>query len=104
MTPQELADHLPIILAKCQERTLGVGAQRYSDEGEEGRPQRFETMSLDALMEYVEEELLDIVNYSVMVWIRFTRLREAADAAVFMHGDGGRKWDEGREPGKGKTE
>ena len=50
-------------------RILGVGDEQYS----EGEAQKFETMSLDELFQYLDEELLDQINYAVMLQIRLQR-------------------------------
>lgn len=74
MTPQELADEVTQMIEECRERVTGVGATQYY---EQGKPQKFETMALDDLLEYAEEELRDLVVYAVMARIRFRRLRDA---------------------------
>lgn len=51
---------------KAAARILGVGDEQYS----EGETQKFETMSLDDLFQYLDEELLDQINYAVMLQIR----------------------------------
>jgi hypothetical protein len=75
MTPQELAAEVGRVVELCQARVgpESIGAQQYYVVGQ---PQKFETMSFDALAEYYEEELRDIVNYAVMSHIRLGRLRE----------------------------
>lgn len=76
MSPQELSDTVATVVARAQDRVGpgSIGAQQYSVPGQ---PQKFETMELDALLEYVEEEALDLINYGVMVVVRLERLREA---------------------------
>ena len=74
MTPTELAAEVEAVITECRDRVEGVGAQQYY---QEGQPQKFETMDLDGLFEYAEEELRDLVVYAVMLRIRLRRLREA---------------------------
>jgi NTP pyrophosphatase (non-canonical NTP hydrolase) len=75
MTPKELASECQAFIAKATGRITGIGAEQYHVEGQ---PQRFETMPLDGLFEYAEEELLDLANYAAMLNIRMRRLREEA--------------------------
>lgn len=75
MTPKELASECQSFIAKATARITGIGADQYHVEGQ---PQRFETMPLDGLFEYAEEELLDLANYAAMLNIRMRRLREEA--------------------------
>lgn len=80
MSPSKLADVVEVEVAKTvalvRERLAGVGADQYYDAATD--TQKFETMDLDALMQYCEEEALDVVAYGVMLRIRFARLRLAA--------------------------
>lgn len=80
MTPTELANDVAETVALAQSRIKGVGASQYLD-AQTGN-QRFETMALDALFVYAEEELLDQINYAVMLRIRLLRLREAITAVI----------------------
>lgn len=73
MTPQELAAEVENVIAECRERVEGVGAQQYWTPGQ---PQRFETMDLDGLFAFAEEEIRDLVVYAVMLRIRLRRLRD----------------------------
>lgn len=73
MPPQELADEVESIIRECRERVEDVGAQQYYVEGQ---PQKFESMQLDGLFEYAEEEIRDLVVYAVMLRIRIRRLRD----------------------------
>lgn len=74
MTPSELAAEVARVVAEAQSRVGpdSIGARQYYVEGQ---PQKFETMSFDALAQYYREELLDLVNYAVMTTIRLDRLR-----------------------------
>lgn len=73
MTPEELALEVEAFIEECRERVEGVGARQYYKPGE---PQKFETMILDELFEYAEEELRDCVVYATMLRIRLRRLRD----------------------------
>lgn len=78
MTPAELAAEVEAAIAECRERVEGVGAAQYWTPGQ---PQKFETMDLDGLFEYAEEEIRDGIVYLVMLRIRFRRLRTVLDTA-----------------------
>jgi hypothetical protein len=78
MTPQQLADEVAATVRLAQSRVLGIGRDQYHDAAT-GR-QKFEDMSLDALLEYAEEEALDLINYAVMARIRHARVRHAIAA------------------------
>lgn len=80
MSPNQLADEVAETVALAQSRIKGIGADQYHD-AETGQ-QRFETMDIDGLFSYAEEELLDQINYAVMLRIRLRRLRSAVDAAA----------------------
>lgn len=75
MAPAEVAENVRRIVGLAQERVgpNSIGAQQYY---REGQPQRFETMSLGDLVQYVEEEVLDLVNYSCMLYIRLERIKQ----------------------------
>ena len=72
MTSEEPQGEVASIIEECQERVLGVGAQQYATQ--EG--QLFEQMPYDALFEYAEEEIRDLVVYACMLRIRLRRLRD----------------------------
>jgi hypothetical protein len=78
MTPQELAGEVAETVALAQSRITGIGADQYHEVAT-GR-QKFEDMPLDALIEYAEEEALDLINYAVMARIRYARVRQAIAA------------------------
>jgi hypothetical protein len=80
MTPADLSDEVAKVVRDAQDRVGpdSIGARQYHVEGQ---PQKFETMSLDGLAEYMYEEALDLINYGVMMSIRALRLRDAANAA-----------------------
>lgn len=72
MRSRELAEDVQRFVSLAQGRIEGTGNEQYSlDEG-----QLFETMTRSELIEYVREELLDTINYSVMMLIRLERLEE----------------------------
>lgn len=73
LSSQELADFTGEFIKECQGRIKGVGNQQYSEDGF----QKFEAMELDDLLEYLEEEILDIPNYCAMLFIRVRRMRQA---------------------------
>ena len=74
MTPAELAADVEAVIRECRGRVLGPGKEQYWTPGQ---PQKFETMNLDGLFEFAEEEIRDLVVYAVMLRIRLRRLREA---------------------------
>ena len=73
MKSAELATEVEKIVKEAQSRITGVGANQYAM----GDLQKFETMSLDDLLEYMVEELLDQINYSVMNLLRLRWLQKA---------------------------
>lgn len=76
MTSAELAKEVEAIISECTARVLGVGQEQYSY----GDKQKFETMPLDELFEFAEEELRDQIVYACMLRSRLRRLRDAVDA------------------------
>lgn len=83
MSSDELAQECAEFIAECVSRIKGVGKDQYDDGGH----QKFETMDLDDLFEYAEEELRDIANYAAFLVIRLRRIRSALNAADDL-GDG----------------
>lgn len=75
MSSEDLAQEVAQFIAECAGRIKGVGKDQY----ESGGHQKFETMELDELFEYAEEELRDICNYSAFLVIRLRRIRAALD-------------------------
>ena len=73
MKSQELATSVGEIVKEAQARITGIGATQYAM----GDMQKFESMTMDDLLIYMEEELLDQINYSVMNLLRLRWLREA---------------------------
>lgn len=76
MSSDDLADFCKEFILEAMGRVTGVGDKQYSNVGF----QKFEGMELDQLLEYAEEEILDIPNYCAMLFIRIRRLRQALDA------------------------
>lgn len=73
MKSQELAAEVAQIVKEAQARITGIGAEQYSHND----MQKFEAMSITSLLEYMEEELLDEINYAVMNLLRMRWLKEA---------------------------
>jgi hypothetical protein len=72
MTSEELADKVEQFIVHAVTRVKGTGDKQYSD----GDTQQFENKELDQIFTDAEEELIDIVNYCVMLDIRLRRLHE----------------------------
>lgn len=70
LTSDELAEYVADFVVDAASRVRGVGNDQYSFEGY----QKFEAMTLPELFEYADEELLDLMNYCVMLRIRLIRL------------------------------
>lgn len=75
MTSDQLADEVAQFVAECAARVRGVGKDQYEGKGF----QKFETMEMDELFEYLEEELRDVANYAAFLVIRLRRIRAAFD-------------------------
>jgi len=71
MTSEELADEVEAFIVHAVTRVEGTGDEQYSD----GDTQAFENKELDQIFTDAEEELIDIVNYCVMLGIRLRRLQ-----------------------------
>ena len=56
------------IFAECYERFAGIGAEQYYDPVNE--VQKFESMTVDEIVTGAREELLDFINYAVMLIIK----------------------------------
>lgn len=72
MKSSELAQEVRNFAEFCATRIEGVGDEQYS----EGDKQRFESYSPEKLLSMIDEELADIVNYSVMTRIRLRTLMD----------------------------
>ncbi len=80
MTPKQLAAEVQEMIRLCTDRIVGIGAEQYHDVTT-GR-QKFEGMPFADLLDYADEELLDLINYTVMAHIRLRRLRAALVSGV----------------------
>lgn len=77
LTSDELAEYVADFVVDAASRVRGVGNDQYSFPGY----QKFEAMTLPELFEYADEELLDLMNYCVMLRIRLIRLAGALFSA-----------------------
>jgi len=73
ISSEQLADYVKQFVAEAMQRVLGVGQEQY----DQGGHQRFETMDLDELFRWFEEEALDAVVYLAMISLRVARARQA---------------------------
>jgi hypothetical protein len=99
MTPDELAKEVAKVIQQAASRVgpNSIGAQQYYVEGE---PQKFETVDWAKWFEYMREEWLDTINYSVMMCIRLNRLEYGFNEAS-IHSAGkvpGSRTADGRSP------
>lgn len=84
LTSEQLAQYVADAVVDAASRIKGVGKEQYS----EGSYQKFEAMPLIELFEYADEELLDLVNYALMLRIRLIRLAAALfDTNIIENGD-----------------
>lgn len=83
LSSEELAEYVADAVVDATGRIKGVGKDQYSEQGY----QKFEAMPLIELFEYADEELLDLVNYALMLRIRLIRLASALFGADVL-GDG----------------
>lgn len=85
MTTNDLVEEIESFVVHALTRVQETGDEQYS----KGDTQQFEQMNIDELFVWAEEELADLVNYSVMIAVRLRRVRgavadkikEVADAA-----------------------
>lgn len=80
MKSAELATEVEKIVKEAQSRITGIGAEQYAHPD---NTQKFERMHLTDLFEYMEEELLDQINYSVMNLLRVRLLKKAVIAVSY---------------------
>lgn len=73
LSTDDLAQYVADFTIDAASRVRGVGHDQYSAEGY----QKFETLTLPELFTYADEELLDMMNYCVMLRIRLIRLASA---------------------------
>jgi hypothetical protein len=71
MTSDDLVNFVDEQMDRLRTRIVGVGDDQYSG----GDTQKFEQIPIDELFEMSEEELDDIVVYTMMLKIRLARLR-----------------------------
>lgn len=72
MTSEELAEETERIISCAQSRILGTGKNQYST----GGTQKFEEMTPLDLLDEAQDEILDLINYSVMTYIRVERIKQ----------------------------
>jgi hypothetical protein len=76
----ELADRVEETIREARSRIVGVGREQYEDS--ETR-QRFESYTLSEMLTGMREEVIDIINYAVMldelVQIRLEQLAEKGE-------------------------
>lgn len=82
MNSQQLADAVQLLADGAKSRILGVGDEQYSD----GDMQRFESLQLEELFEWLQEELQDVVSYATMLSIRVGRVRSTMQSAGLLGG------------------
>jgi hypothetical protein len=70
MSSEALAEHTEKVVKRVMGRIRGVGDEQYS----EGDHQKFESMSIEELMEWSLEEIEDTIAYGVFQHIRFNRI------------------------------
>ncbi|WP_367137975.1 hypothetical protein [Saccharothrix sp. HUAS TT1] len=73
MSSEQLAEFVEGYIVECVGRIRGVGNAQYSQETH----QKFEGMSIEELIGYLQEELMDISNYCAMLHIITERVRQA---------------------------
>lgn len=78
MSSAQLADEVAEAITRATSRIVGTGNEQYSADGF----QKFESMPIGDLLEYTLEELDDVINYSVMLQIRFRRILEGVRKAI----------------------
>jgi hypothetical protein len=70
MDAAALRDAISSVVEEAQSRVGG----RDGEYGKGAQPQKFEGMDFDDLVKYFEEEMLDQINYAVMVIVRLRSL------------------------------
>lgn len=75
VSPEKLANRTESLIRHCVGRVgpESIGAEQYYDEQTD--TQKFETMSVDELLQYYQEEAMDMINYGVMFYIRLDAAR-----------------------------
>lgn len=72
MNAKDLSTAVNEVVKLAQTRIEGVGQQQYEESKDR---QKFESMSIPDLLEYMEEELLDQINYAVMNFMRIHNVK-----------------------------
>ncbi len=75
MTSEELASAVEDAVRATRGRVLGVGREQYDDGS---GTQRFETLAMPELAEWLIEEADDLIVYAVMLRLRAARFVAAA--------------------------
>lgn len=78
MTSAQLAEEVSDSITRATSRIVGTGNDQYSNDGS----QKFESMPIEELLEGTLEELDDVINYAVMLQIRFKRVLKDAKKAT----------------------
>lgn len=78
MTSDELAHEVADFIGGACARVMGSGQIQYEKDGQ----QKFESMSLEELVDWTIEELQDVAVYSVMLVIRIQRVQELINGRV----------------------
>lgn len=83
---EELAHYVADFIGGACSRVMGTGAIQYEENGQ----QKFESMSLDELVDWTIEELQDVAVYACMLSIRVERVKELVEGraqavAATMH-------------------
>ena len=72
MRSSEYAGEVAEIVGRLESRIMGVGAEQY----DEGDRQRFESRSLDQIIEDALEEIEDLIAYACQLHIRVRGIRD----------------------------
>jgi hypothetical protein len=65
MNSQQLSDEVLTTVQKAQSRILGSGHEQYADDVNQS--QKFEEYTLNRMFKEMEDEILDVINYGVML-------------------------------------
>lgn len=79
MISDQLADRVDAVVKEAQARILGPGAAQYETAPDR---QMFEDDTLDNLITAMQEEVLDQINYAVMLWIKLDAVRELSERVM----------------------
>jgi hypothetical protein len=84
MDSTELKQYVQKVVQDAQARIVDAEAREQYDFQD---VQRFELEAMDGVLELLEEEFLDAINYSVMLVLKVRFLREVAGAAGVDNSD-----------------